>query len=371
MSTDVAWERLFHAYGTATDTGTALAGPLAEAEDHLWSAILHQGSVWPATPPALRAVADRLAEAPALGLAFVRDVASAVRMGDAAEELRAEVAAADTAAWTAAYVAADEDDQVDMWDDETGDLVLAEAALACWDLLPELVGPVTAFLDDPDPGIRAGAWATTAELLAHPGAADRLPVFLPRLAGAAEAAVSVRERASLVLDLGRLGGDPAPFLTDPDPLVRCAAALTGPLADAPAAHEELLLAAVRPDALDPLAGIPGFGGHSPRQVLIATLTGRVPDFSRLYEPALAALPHAFRTAPCPDLGPYLRVAFPSGLPDDPTPEQQGLARELAARDELWDPANGNRRFTLGALGLPDDREAWRALSRVGTSRCRG
>ncbi|MFE6100508.1 hypothetical protein ACFVQ4_11140 [Streptomyces laurentii] len=103
MSADtVAWERLFHAYGAATDTREILAGPLAAAEDHLWSAILHQGTVWPATAPVLAAVADRLAEAPVLGLAFIRDVASSVRIGDAAEELRGQVAAADTAAWTAA-----------------------------------------------------------------------------------------------------------------------------------------------------------------------------------------------------------------------------------------------------------------------------
>ncbi|MFE6100509.1 hypothetical protein ACFVQ4_11145 [Streptomyces laurentii] len=158
---------------------------------------------------------------------------------------------------------ADEDDQVDLWDDEAGDLVLAEAALDCWDLLPGLVGPVTAFLDDPDGEIRASAWSTVAELLPHPDAADRAPALLPRL----------------------------------------------------------------------------------------------------YAQALAALPYAFRLSPCPELGPYLRVAFPDGLPADPTPEQRGLAAELAARDELWDPVNGNRRITLRGLGLPDDREAWRAFSR--------
>ncbi|BAU85634.1 hypothetical protein SLA_4750 [Streptomyces laurentii] len=181
MSADtVVWERLFHAYGAATDTRQILAGPLAAAEGHLWSAILHQGTVWPATPPVLAAVAGRLAEAPALGLAFIRDVAEAVRIGDEADELRARIAGADTAAWTAAYVAADEDDQVDLWDDgEAGDLVLVEAALACWDLLPELVAPVAAFLDDPDAEVRSAARATVTGLLAHPGAAVPAPGWPP------------------------------------------------------------------------------------------------------------------------------------------------------------------------------------------------
>ncbi|SEC65317.1 hypothetical protein [Streptomyces sp. TLI_105] len=355
------WSRLFHAYGTATDTAEVLAGPLAAAGDHLWSAILHQGSVWPATPPVLRAVAARLPEAPVLGLSFVRDVASAVRMGSDVEELRARVAAAPTEAWILAYAAADEDDQVDRWGDETGDLVLAGAALDCWDLLPELVVPVAEFLEDPDEQVRAHAWAAVTALLAHPDAADRAPGLLPRLARLAAAAESVEERASLVMDLGGLGGDAGPFLVDPSPLVRCAAAMTPPLRDDPAAHEELLRMAVTPTGFDALTGLPRFGGEPPRWTLISVLCDRVRDFSRLYEASLAALPQAFRLAPCPDLGPYLKVAFPAGWPDGPTEEQRGLAREVAAREELWGPINGNRRITLGGLGLPNDREAWRAL----------
>jgi len=358
------WSKLFHAYGAATDTAEVLAGPLETAEDHLWSAILHQGSVWPATAPVLRIVAGRLAEAPVLGLSFVRDVASAVRLGDEAEELRARVAAAPPQEWTAAYAAADEDEQIDLWDDEdgTGDLVLAGAALDCWDLLPELVEPVAAFLDDGDEEVRAGAWATLAQLLVHPDAAPRASGLVPRLARRAEAAESVEERASLVMDLGQLGGDPLPFLDDPSPLVRCAAALTPPLAEHPAAHAELVAMARRATDFDALAGLPRFGGEPPRWTLIAVLCRRVPDFSRLYEAALAALPYAFRLAPCPDLGPYLEVAFADGRPERPTDQQRGLAREMVAREELWGATNGNRRITLRGLGLPDEREEWRGLS---------
>ncbi|MFI8961241.1 hypothetical protein ACIGO8_03920 [Streptomyces sp. NPDC053493] len=358
------WSALFHAYGTATDTAEVLAGPLEAAGDHLWSAILHQGSVWPATPPVLSSVAGRLAEAPLLGLRFVRDVASSVRFGDGAEELRAEVAAAPTREWTAAYVAADEDEQVDLWsdDDGTGDLVLAAAALDCWDLLPELVDPVAAFLDDPDERVRTCAWATVTRLLDHPAAAAAHgPHLLPRLTRAAGAAGSVEERAALVMDLGDLGGDPAAFLADPSPLVRCAAATTRPLADDPAAHAELLAAARTPTAFDALSDLPRFGGGPARWTLVAVLCDRVRDLSRLHEPALAALPHAFRLAPCPDLGPYLKAHFPTGLPEHPTPEQASLARELAARDDLWSPVNGNRRITLAQLGLPVDRETWWAV----------
>ncbi|WP_406862707.1 hypothetical protein ABZO31_20690 [Streptomyces sp. HUAS MG47] len=357
----VDWSRVFHAYGTATDTGEVLRGPLADAGDHLWSAILHQGSVWPATPEVLRIVGGRLREAPLVGLAFVRDVASSVNVGVEAEELRARVAATPTEEWIAAYVAADEDEQVDMWDDDEGDVVLAGAALDCWDLLPELVGPVSEFLEDPDPQVRAQAWAAAGRLLLHPEAAVRRPELLPRLARLAAAAESVEERASLVMDLGEFGGDPTPFLSDPSPLVRCAAAMTPPLADDPAAHEELLRMAATPTEFDALNGLPRFAGEPPRWTLIAVLSRRPVAPSRLYEPALAALPHAFRIAPCPDLGPYLEALFADGWPEEPAPEQRDLARAIASDDTLWSPINGNRKITLRGLGLPGEREAWQAL----------
>ncbi|MEU8528309.1 hypothetical protein AB0C77_22340 [Streptomyces sp. NPDC048629] len=356
------WSKVFHAYGTATDTAEILDGPLEAAADHLWSAILHQGTVWPATPEVLRVVGGRLREAPSLGLRFVRDVASSVNAGNEAEALRARVAAAPTAEWTAAYVAADEDDQVDMWDDDTGNLVLLGAALDCWDLLPELLDPVAEFLEDADPEVRASAWAAVTRLVNHPAVAARTPELLPRLTRLAAAAESVEERVSLVMDLGQLGGDPTPFLADESPLVRCAAAMTPPLADDLTAHEELLRMAATPTEFDALQGVPRFEGEPPRWTLIAVLSRRPVAPSRLYEPAVAALPHAFRMAPCPDLGPYLEVLFAGGWPERPTAEQRDLAREMAARDDLWSPVNGNRKITLRGLNLPDDREAWWSLS---------
>ncbi|WP_418958727.1 HEAT repeat domain-containing protein [Streptomyces tritici] len=355
------WSRVFHAYGPATDTGELLRGPLADARDHLWSDVLHHGRIWPATPQALRVVAGRLPEAPLFGLEFVRAVASAANFGTEAEKWRARVAAAPTREWTEEYLARDEDGRVGLWDDPTGNLVLVGAALECWDGLPELLEPVAEYLDDPDGRVRVQAWATLTRLVNHPEAAARTRDLLPRLTRLAAAAESVRERASLVMDLGQLGGDLAPFLADPSPLVRCAAAMSPPLAEDPAAHEELLRTAAAPTEFDALEGLPRFEGEPPRWTLIAVLSRRPVDPSRLYEPALASLPHAFRTAPCPDLGPYLEVLFGDGWPQEPVPEQRGLARALASRDELWAPTNGNRKITLRGLNLPDDREAWRAV----------
>ncbi|ORT54028.1 hypothetical protein [Streptomyces sp. CB03238] len=100
----VAWDRLFHAYGTATDTPAHLRGLLTEdeqaisaASEHLWSAILHQGTVWPATAPAAKIVA-RMLTRPALregALVFLRQVAVASYLGDQADELRSVAYPAD------------------------------------------------------------------------------------------------------------------------------------------------------------------------------------------------------------------------------------------------------------------------------------
>jgi hypothetical protein len=61
------WATLAHAYGPAQDTPAHLAGLLGPDPqttragiDHLWSAVLHQGTVYPATAPAVVRVAGML-----------------------------------------------------------------------------------------------------------------------------------------------------------------------------------------------------------------------------------------------------------------------------------------------------------------------
>ncbi|MDX2707705.1 hypothetical protein PV350_33380 [Streptomyces sp. PA03-6a] len=379
----IAWDRFFHAYQVATDTPGHLKALLGDDEkaastaaDHLWSAILHQGTVWPATAPVAR-IAARMLAIPEMregALTFLKDVAAAVDLADAVPELRARAypavpesaSAIDT--WLARYLAEDEDGQVDLWteDGETGDLVLTRAALDCYDALPDLFDPVAELLDDPDADVRTAAWAAAAPLLRHPATAPRAAGLRGRLEAQAHATGSVEARASLLLDLGELGGEPRAWLADPDPAVRTAAALAPALADDPHALDVLVDATRSPRAFDRLSALPRFGGEPPRWTLVAVLCARVMDFAALYESAAAAVPLGFRLAPCPDLGPYLRVAFPEGLPEAPTAQQSAFARDVAARDDLWDAVNGNRKITFARLGLPDDREAWQRLGARGT-----
>ena len=63
------WAHLSHAYGPATDTPGHLdhllspnAGERERALDHLWGAVLHQGTTYPVTAPAAVRVSRLLAD---------------------------------------------------------------------------------------------------------------------------------------------------------------------------------------------------------------------------------------------------------------------------------------------------------------------
>ncbi|MER6533124.1 hypothetical protein ACWDE0_02425 [Streptomyces sp. 900105755] len=82
------WSRLHHAYGSAEDIPALLrdlASPVektaAEAEQELWSSIVHQGTVYSATAPAvpfLARLADRLLAAARAG-SYARDASAVLK----------------------------------------------------------------------------------------------------------------------------------------------------------------------------------------------------------------------------------------------------------------------------------------------------
>lgn len=118
--------------------------------------------------------------------------------------------------------------------------------------------------------------------------------------------------------------------------------------------------------LDPASPALRHFAGPPRWTLIEAACARVPEFRDLVNGAWMALPRAFRTVPCPEIGPYLRAAFPDGWPDATvvaTAGQRHLAHNVAERNELWQADDGIRTRVLRSLGLPVDRAAWRGLRR--------
>ncbi|MER6784288.1 hypothetical protein ABT330_06545 [Streptomyces sp. NPDC000658] len=152
-------------------------------------------------------------------LAYLYAVGVAADLGERALQIRARTTerAAELRAWTDGYLAADADARARMWRDGTGrgELVLDRAALACFDLVP-------AFLRRTLPHLaservqrrtccrRGGrvAGRTPRRHGTTPGAVGPVDVDC-------RAAESSYEVATLLIAVGRLGGDTRPWLTDP------------------------------------------------------------------------------------------------------------------------------------------------------------
>lgn len=400
----VDWNGLFHAYGVAADTpghlralaavncrgprrgagGSPAGAPGEDAEDaaieaaleHLSSAIVHQGALYPATAPVAR-IAAELAASPLRGLPagaraalhdFLAEVGLAGRLRDvdAARRSAYPVDAWLLDDWLADYLAADDEQQVTLWSErqEAGDLHLVRAAVSCYDLLPELYPVVTACLADPSALARSAAAAAAAGIAAHPALAEERPVLAEALTEAASLAAPA-ERTAMVLAIGDVGAAPRAFLTDGDPGVRIAAALA-PAFDEDDAATGLLIDALRdPLALDgAVRGVHARFWGEPRYTVADTVCRRVSDFSRLLPAAVAAVALLYWRFPDPDVAPYLAAAFPDGWPGPrrATAAQRAYAGAIAESAAFWHPRGGNRVVLLKSLALPEDREEWRAFA---------
>ncbi|WP_406274308.1 hypothetical protein OH779_39005 [Actinacidiphila glaucinigra] len=245
-SHEVDWSGLFHASGPAGDTPlhpAALLGDDAKAfvagYSHLWSATLRrQGKAWPATAPTALLVAELL-DNPLLGpddpslpdamLAYLYEVGVAADLGDRAAEIRARVRdrAPELRAWTAEYVSTDADGRARMWRDGTGpgELVLDQAALACFDLVPVLLRRTLPHLASERARRRTCAAAAVGSLARHPAASGQRPGLLDQLTSMARAADSPHDLATIVIAIGHLDGDTRPWLADAHAGVRACAAL--------------------------------------------------------------------------------------------------------------------------------------------------
>ncbi|MFE3206206.1 hypothetical protein [Embleya sp. NPDC059237] len=258
---NVDWSGLFHASGPAGDTPGRLAALLGEdawafvdGYSHLWSETLRrEGKAWPATAPAAMLVAELL-DNPLLGpddpslpdamLAYLYAIGVAADLGDRAAETRARVEdrTPELRAWTAEYVSADADGRERMWRDGTGlgELVLDQAALACFDVVPELLRRVLPHLASERARRRTCAAAAVGSLARHPAATAQRPGLLGLLTSMARAADSSHDLATIVIAIGHLGGDTRPWLTSAHAGVRTCAALAPDLVGDDAAARVLL-----------------------------------------------------------------------------------------------------------------------------------
>ncbi|GLH96816.1 hypothetical protein [Phytohabitans aurantiacus] len=363
---------LFHAYGRATDTPGHLAALVGDdtvarsaALEHLWSAVIHQGTPWTATPPVAVAVAalvhdPRLTDADLRAnlLGFLAAVAKAGRSADDLDDLAAPDGF-DVDAALAAVLGTDAEDEI--WADEVlGQALYARALLGCHAVVPTLLGAATSALSDPEPAVRTAAAHAVGACLAVSTEAAALAERLHALAATA----GPDERAALVLAIGELGLDTSGYLDDPHPGVRACAALAPALADDPAATGEILAALADPAATDT------WFTHRPPQLrtrtrftLVAAAIARVDDPDRLLPVALAIAPIASRYTISEEWGPLLRALFAGRASGPLTEPQRRYLGALVANADLWDPSHGNARVLFRETGLPYDRATCETLAR--------
>ncbi len=368
---------LLHAYGWAADTPGHLAA-LAERDpaardaalDHLWSAVLHQGTPWTATPPAAVAVAalvgdPRLAAAEdadlrARLLRFLACVAEAGLVRKDLDDL-APPPGFDVDAALAAACDADDDAAV-FGDEILGSAVYGRAIQGCRDIIPTLLTAATTALADTDPGVRAAA-AHAVGACGRVLDATRQARLLEQRLDALAATAGPDERAALVLAMGDLALEPRAYLDDPHPGVRACAALAPMLADDPAATTELLAALADPAATDAWFAHrpPQLRGHL-RFALIEAVIERVGDPERLLPVALAVAPIASPHTVRDDWGPLLHALFAGRATGSLSRAQCRYLGALVENGDLWDPGDGTVGVALRDAGLPHDREACRRLA---------
>ncbi|MFE0627884.1 HEAT repeat domain-containing protein [Streptomyces sp. NPDC058864] len=371
LLTATDWAALSHAYGPADGTPDDLLGLLhddpevqAESLGRLEMSVLHQGSLYSATPPAALFIAGILDDPRTLAVheAFfpwddrVRPLRAALLewLGELADSAAYEGDQDDDD---------DDDDEGDESEDGVGDDEWAEeiaAIEACRAVRPQLFDAVAPWLDDADPTVREAALGAVTHLLRAPELADRIPAAAERLERIAGGDGDRRERAGALLALGAWGRDTGGLLTDPDPAVRACAALgtTGPGAVA-----ALLDALGDPAAADAWFGepLPQFDGWF-RFTLLRGLLDRARDFEEVLPAALALVPMFSQYTVDSEWGPLLASAFPTPYaPGRPlTDAQRAFLQALADREECWGNI-ANRVSWLRSAGLPTERDPLRDL----------
>jgi hypothetical protein len=384
----VDWAALFHAEGSAADTPRRLRALLGSDEEDpsalvdgyslLWRTLHPERKAWPAAAPSALLVAGLLDD-PRLGaddpslpralLAYLQSFAMAADFGGEEPALRARVQrrAPELPAWTKDYLAADPDRRARMWTEETGvaDLVLEQARLACFDLVPEILDRVLPHLATRDARHRAAAAGAVGALAKHPSAQARKPALVERLTSLAADTESTYDLATVVIAVGLLDGDTRPWLADPHLGVRGCAALAPGLMDDDTATEVLVQLSRAPRAFSASFGESAPPHHFliPPQpdLLTEALVERVSD-PQILAPALVAhLQIGERTA-YQTLTPLLRAIFP-----DPSACLSAIPRRLAElvahQEGLWELSDAARAKVFVPAGLSADRVAWVAMAK--------
>lgn len=389
------WDRLFHAYAVATDTPAhleALVGAdgtaFSAAIEHLDGAVLHQGTIYPATAPAVAVVAQAVSfwsggtdpETAAARLpALVNFLDAAGDSLTLAGELFADedevVPPSDEEAREFFEVLAsdDEEELEEAWESPVAGVLMTLAVAALRQQTNPVLEGLLQLMGSDTVADKAGVVSALARWSGNSTAPYQHRVAAA-LRSFADNATERDDRAAAVLALGTVGADVSGWLADADPAIRACAALHLPRSAQ--ATEELAGALTRPEEADRwFERKPSSFPMHVRFTLLNSLLRREPSFAAILPAAVAIAQLSSPYTADNDWGPLLRAAFPEiefvpgeypPAPENIGPPQRQFLAALVANDRLWGTNVGNAGLAFMRVGLPYDRQAIARLLNAGT-----
>jgi len=335
--------------------------------DHLWSAILHQGTPWTATGPVALVLAGILLDAQSHPMPIPVRVALTSFLAGVGDVFAASGATVEELEQLAAHdidSPLETDDAESLYEDEdSANAIYARAVLGCLSAFPLLTQVMDSGLANSDHRVRMHAAAGAVTLAKAPMGTDRPEALEERLAKMARSAADPDERSTLVLALGDLGVAPTSYLRDSSPAVRMCAALAPALANDEAATAELL--SVLEDHAGEIdrwfADRPPQFDMRPRFDVVRALLARVKDFGRLSLAAVAVARVTQKYCVDSDWGPFLVAAFSGSEGVVGSPAQRKYLAALVENRLLWDRTFGNAYAWFKKAGLPYDRVACQSM----------
>ena len=370
------WSVLHHAYDFATDTPEHLEALLVgdeasvkEALDHLWSAILHQGTPWTATAPVATFVIsfmqdkriERFTWLPAFLMAFLADVAQVPEYAGISNKRELEDMGKPD------YHSALLSNPDDVFaDEDLGNAFYAHSLIGCIRLAPQLwhVMQNTLTRTDINKSCRMSAVMGAASLVKLDSFQGQRTSLETQILALAKGADSVDERSTYILALNDLGCSSVAFLNDPSPAIRYCSALSKAPKNSDIALDELsrLLAQYSKDQMDAwFDETPPQFNIKPYFVGIQRLVSSERPFDQYLNVALCALKTANKHSVDYDWGVLLAAAFSDSSGQIKTPAQYYYLKALVANKALWDESWGNAFRWFKEAGLPYDRSACQAF----------
>ncbi len=381
------WPRLTHAYDWADETPGHLLALVGEddaareaALRHLISALVHQGTSWPATAPAAlivagiledKGLANRLLPIRTKLVRFLALVAETLPGPGGPPLDRKELE--DWASYDLEPMIAARDDEAMYEDQDAANALFARSLLAVRDAGPRLLRTLMTCLSDPSSSTRMQAAYGAALFAAYGFPGGVAQELIDRLLDCADRAENTDERSTHVLALGNLGVQPVQFLGDPSNAVQLCAALA-PAFDTVPQVNALLIALLKDHAGEMNGWFvekpPQLQRH-PRAVVIHTIARRSRAFADYASAAVATIATTdvyasssfdLMWAADAEWGFLLAAAFPKGDGIVESEEQRSVLKALVGSEVFWNPdyASGARRYFEKA-GLPYDRDACRIL----------